>query len=67
MIIPGNIKPGELVTEAYSNRVQRKRLVEWNYRDVTGKLHAGVAKTYEAAVEQAAKHGYVKGGSECTL
>ena len=63
MIIPASIKPGELVTESFSNRVQRKRLVEWNYRDAAGKLHAGVAKTYEAAVEQAAKHGYVKGGN----
>jgi len=61
MIKPASIKNGELVTEKYKERVRPfRKLVEWNYRDVNGNLHAGVAPSLEVAEERAAKHGYVK-------
>lgn len=61
MIVPANIKPGELVTESHKTRVRPIRnLVEWNYRDVNGKLHAGVVKTFEEAVRKASEHGYAR-------
>ena len=59
MVIPANIKPGELVTESYKTRVRPTRnLVEWNYRDAGGQLHAGVVKTFEEAERKASKFGY---------
>jgi hypothetical protein len=43
--------------EEYRSTVGRNYW-QWDYRDRQGKLHSGVAKSYEAAVSKAKEHGY---------
>jgi hypothetical protein len=44
--------------EVFYSEILRGERVQWDYRDVTGKLHSGVSKTLELAKQSAAKFGY---------
>lgn len=44
--------------EKYYNKVLKRHIVQWDYRDANGQLHSGTAKTLEEAKEKAAKYGY---------
>lgn len=58
MIVPTKINPGEFVFEKFKSGVRKQELVEWNYRDTSGKLHTGIAKTVPEAELKAYEFGY---------
>lgn len=45
--------------ESYYSPTAGKVLVQWDYRDVHGELHSGVAVTVSAAKAKAAAFGYI--------
>jgi hypothetical protein len=45
-------QPDQLATEPYHSAITKRRLIEWNYRDQAGKLHAGVARDEQQVAEK---------------
>ncbi len=47
-----------LWTETFESTLTGGFYVEWNYRDASGELHAGVARSKGEAGQQAKAYGY---------
>jgi len=45
----------------YRSVLARKWVMIWDYRDKAGRLHSGIAESYEQAVEAAKRFGYQPG------
>jgi hypothetical protein len=46
---------GKFAYEQFYSAIKRRNLVQWDYRDTSGKLHSGIAKSLEAAIVAAAE------------
>jgi hypothetical protein len=51
-------EPGQFQAERFYSCFSKCWMVQWNYRDIQGRLRSGVARSLEGAKKQAAKHGY---------
>ena len=50
--------PGQFQTERFYSAFYKRWMIQWDYRDMAGRPHEGVARSLGAAKKQAAKHGY---------
>jgi len=53
--------PGQFQFEEYEGNIRNGKgtmIVQWDYRDLKGELHSGVAKTFEEAKQKASQYGY---------
>jgi len=51
-------QPGQFQYERFYSRILRKYRYAWDYRDLKGELHSGIAKTLKEAKAKAAAFGY---------
>lgn len=49
---------GQFAYEEYKSPFSGKLRVQWDYRDMAGHLHSGIAVSVEAAVNAASRFGY---------
>lgn len=52
---------GQFQCEGFNTKLRGKnvRRYQWDYRDSSGKLHSGVAKTEDEAKQKAVQFGYI--------
>jgi hypothetical protein len=53
-----NLKLGEFQYQQFWSCFYKCWMFQWEYLDLNGMLHSGVARSVEAAKKQAARHGY---------
>lgn len=61
MLDPKQCLPGQFQYEEYEGNIRNgrgKMIVQWDYRDLKGELHSGVAKTLGEAKQKAVQFGY---------